>query len=914
MVAGVYGGGRVRKHDRASARSSKLRSCLRAPLAAVFLTGVFFPAEAAPLAGRGSPLYETDIHPIMAESCTACHNAKNPAAELDLSTSEGLIKGSLNGPVVIEGSPELSYLFERITRREMPPPEMGRPLSEEEIQIIRRWIESGLPTEESERRRKEAMRAGTKMVTEKDRQFWAFKKPVKAEVPKFSGGARVRTPVDSFVLAKLREKGLDFSPDASKLTLMRRVYFDLIGLPPSPQEVAEFMSDRRAGAYERLVDRLLQSPHYGERWGRHWLDVAGFLQEYGYGGDIDYQAHLRGMWRYRDYVISAFNQDKPYDRFITEQLAGDELVDWRDADHYTPEILDALAATGYLRTQRDPTHEGESNNPRTWHDVIFRNVDHVTSGILGLTVGCARCHNHKFDPIPQEDYYRLASVFATAFNPNEWLQPQVRYLPNVSKTVQDDIKKHNLEIDKPLNELKKQLRDLKEPYERRLFESKMTAASLPEAWRKDVVRAFETSVGRRTPIQRYFVQTLARTLSVTPDEVNQLLSERDRAASSELQQRIDTLQSWRRFYGEIPALWNVGEEPVYHLFHRGNVNTPGQEVSPGFLRVLSDSGQSDFERPVDTKPGSSGRRLALARWMISRDNPITARVMMNRIWMHHFGRGIVETAENFGALGSRPTHPKLLDWLAVDFMNNGWKIKRMHRLIMTSTTYRQMSKRMDGSKMARGEEIDGSNYLLWRMNLRRLEAEAIRDSVLAISGKLDRTIGGPHTPLTWGSDGLVLAAEKGWMSSSVPPSTPTALFRRSVYLFARRNYSLTFLDVFDYPVVEINTPRRSLSATPLQSLTLLNGMFAMERGKDFALRIQGLVGEQAPFEKSTDVAFQIALMRKPTTAERKATTEHLERQVDRYTALGTPYDQASLAALTGLCHMLMATNEFLYVE
>ena len=880
--------------------------CLWSLIASVFLAAPLSVASAAPPPARGAPLYERDIHPIMAERCVACHGESNPGAELDLRTAQGLLKGSLNGPVVNEGSPELSYLFEKITRREMPPPGIGQPLTEDEIQLIRRWIEAGLPTEESERQRKEAMRAETKAVTEEDRQFWAFQKPVQAELPKVENRARVRTPIDAFILAKLEEKDLSLSPDAPKLKLVRRAYFDLIGLPPSPEAVSQFMSDKRSGAYERLIDRLLESPHYGERWGRHWLDVAGFVQEYGYGGDIDYRARLKGMWRYRDYVIRAFNQDKPYDRFIAEQLAGDELVDWRNAKVYTPEILDALAATGYLRSQRDVTHEGETNNPRHRHDILSRLVDHVTSGVLGLTVGCARCHNHKFDPIPQKEYYRLAALFSTSYNPDDWLTPFDRYLPDVPKPVEEEIERHNSEIDRPLGELKKQLEDLRGPYEQQVLESKMTAAGVPDAWREDVTEAFETAERRRSPIQRYFVRNLEAALKITPEEVDRLLSEKDKVAAAKLQQRIGTLESWRRSYGEIPALWDVGEAPIYHLFHRGNTDTPGQEVTPGFLTVLSEPGQTDFQRPSDTREGSSGRRLAFARWLAGRDNPISARVMVNRIWMHHFGRGIVETAENFGELGMRPTHPKLLDWLAVDFMDNGWKIKRMHKLIMTSSVYRQMSRRANEDEAARGEEIDGSNYLLWRMNLRRLEAEAIRDSVLAVSGKLDRTIGGPHTPLTWGSDGLILAVEKD--------PTPNSQFRRSVYLFARRNYSLTFLDVFDYPVVPINTPRRSLSATPLQSLTLLNGQFAMERAGDFAARVKDLAGAEAPVEKKAEVAFQIALARKPTAEEMKVSTEHFGRQVKRYTALGTSREQASHAALTSLCQMLMGTNEFLYVE
>ena len=859
-----------------------------------------------PAAAEEDPLYERDIHPIFVVHCTSCHFGETAAAGLDLLTHEGLLEGSVNGPVVESGSPELSPLFNKITRREMPPPGLGPSLSEGQLRTIRIWIEAGLPTDESERLRSEAQRAGTRDMTAEDREFWSFRPLERLEPPKVKNHSRVRTPIDAFLLAKLEEKGLSFSPDAPERTLMRRAYFDLIGLPPSPEESAEYLADDKPGAYERMIDRLLRSAHYGERWGRHWLDVAGFVQEFGFGADIEHLPLHKGIWRYRDYVIKSFNQDKPYDLFIAEQLAGDELVDWRKAEDYTPEILDSLTATGYLRMQRDSTYAGETNNARHRLDIIFRLVDHVTSGILGLTVGCARCHDHKYDPIPQRDYYRLAAIFATSYNPEDWLLPDDRVLPDVPAALRAEIEAHNAEVERPLEELTKQLEDLRQPYRRKLFESKMAAAGVPELWRQEVTKAFDTEASRRTAVQRYFVTSLSTALRVTNDAVDTLLSDREKASNDKLQQRIETLKSWKRSYGKIPALWDNGEPPESYLYYRGNTDTPGPELTPGFLTVLSDEGQASARRPPDTKGGSSGRRLALARWLTGPASSLTARVLVNRVWMHHFGKGIVETVENFGALGTRPVHSELLDWLADDFVENGWKTKRLHRLIMTSTAYRQMSRRAAESEDSPSNRADPSNALLWRGSLRRLDAEALRDSILAVSGRLNRTVGGPHAMLTWGPEGLITVLENSGDNSGE--------FRRSVYLFTRKSYSLSFLDVFDLPLIEINALRRSPSATPLQSLTMLNGEFVMKAAADFAERVEQHVGGEGSDRDRTEAAFQIAFARPPTAAEVQASVSHMDRQTRQYIDLGTSAEQAAHSALASLCQMLMASNEFLYLE
>ena len=849
-----------------------------------------------------TPQFEQDVVPILSRHCFQCHGQKSPQQGLDLSTAASLRKGSQNGPVVIEGSSEKSLLFQRVSSRTMPPPEMGDPLNNKEIETIRRWIDGGTLSQRVEAPAEEVAESKEPVISEKDRQFWAFRKPVRAAVPE--GKNRVRTPIDAFVLAKLESKGLTFSPDAPKLTLLRRAYFDLIGLPPSPGEVEAFLADRRPDAYERLIDRLLASPHYGERWGRHWLDVAGYTDMAGLDDGQKNPNFNQGIWRYRDYVVRSFNKDKPYDRFLIEQLAGDELSDWRTAAKFTPEILDSLIATGYLRLVSDVTDEDVSNRPEIYYVVLDQIIQMVSSGVLGLTMGCARCHNHKYDPIPQQDYYRMLAVFASGYNPEEWLQPKDRVLPDVSKADQEEIKRHNAKIDLPLNKLKEQLANLHRPYEKQLFEKKLKAVSEP--LREETRTAFETAEEKRDRIQKFLFNKLGKILEVTPEEVSQVLNQEDTLASTKLQDEIGKLESQRRSFGKIQALWDVGSPPTIQVLLRGNVETPGARLEPGFLVVLSAPGQSKARRPPQTVGRTSGHRLALARWLTNRQHPLTARVMVNRIWQHHFGKGIVAGAENFGNQGTPPTHPELLDWLAVDFMENGWRIKRLHKLILTSTVYRQSSHRPAPEKPAAAESVDPANDLLWRMNLRRIEAESIRDAVLAVSGNLDRTMGGEPIPLEITPDGMQIVS-KSEESSGSP-------WRRSLYVTARRNYPLTFLEVFDFPIMAINCTRRTHAATALQSLALLNSEFGLEQADYFAARVNRLVGDHASARQKIEKAYWLALARGPTASETNFCEAHLEKEGQLYREQDFSPDEASQRALASLCHMLICSSEFLYVE
>jgi hypothetical protein len=720
--------------------------------------------------------------------------------------------------------------------------------------------------------------------------------------------------VDAFLLAKLEVKGLTLSPDASKSTLIRRAYLDLIGLPPPPDETQNFLADTEPDAYERLIDRLLDSPHYGERWGRHWLDVAGYTDCP--HCSTDGQFLPVDDWRYRDYVIRAFNQDKPYDRFIAEQLAGDELVDWRAATQFTPEILDALIATGYLRTTPDWTH-GDQNQTEYRIDTMARVVENVSTGLIGLTMGCVRCHAHKFDPIPHEDYYRMMAIFATAYNPEDWLRPHQRYLADIPPRDREEVDRHNAKIEERLAEIKKLLDELRAPHRKSVIAERL--AKLPEAIRADVETTLATPAAMRNEIQRYLAGKFESMLTTISDSELKF-TEAETVQATNLGNEHSSLLAKKRSFGRIQGLWDVGKPPVMHQLIRGDVHTPGTVVEPAFLTVLCPPGQTQVDRPPDLKGESSGRRLALAYWLTNGEHPLTARVIVNRVWNHHFGTGIVATPENFGRSGSPPTHPELLDWLAVDFMEHRWSIKRLHRLIMTSTAYRQSAHRPPESEASPARDADPDNELLWRMNLRRLEAEVLRDSVLAASGKFDGTMGGAPIPVKTNHDGSVVVSDNG--------PTPTSKWRRSLYVRSLRGshpigqgFVLSMFEIFDFPEVVINCTRRSNSTTPLQSLALTNSEFMMEHARYFAERVETAAGVQAPPEKKIETAFMLALGRLPSKNEVAFCVEHLRTQTEHFSqpqltseqaAQLTP-EQAAQQALTSLCLMLLASNEFLYI-
>jgi hypothetical protein len=821
---------------------------------------------------------------------------ENRKAGLDLRTPVLTMHGSDRGPVIIKGSAEKSLLFQKIESGAMPPGKVLK-LTKEQVEVVRQWIDSGA---EAARTYDTLTKAEAPEVTDKDRDFWSFRKPVRAPVPSVSQKDRVRNPIDSFLLAKLEEKRLTYAPQADRRTMIRRAYYDLLGLPPSPEEIAAFETDRSPDAWEKLLDRLLASPHFGERWGRSWLDAAGYADVHGIDTNVSVIRASEGKWRYRDYVVRAFNQDKPYDRFLTEQIAGDELLDWRSAPKFTPEMRELLEATGFLRTAADDTDNNELNIALIRYRVLQLTIQNVTSNVLGLTVGCAQCHTHKYDPIPQRDYYRMMAIFMPAFNPQSWPQTKDRYLADVSPAEKAEIDRHNAELDKRLKPLQDQLAEIRKPYEEKLLAQKLQA--LPEALRADTKAALNTPAEKRTDIEKYLVRKLGAMLKVPAEDAVAKLSEADRARYDAVMEQVRPIESQRHSYGKIQALYDVGPPPISYLLRRGNHETPTVELEPGFLTVLTEPGKP-VTIPASASQGkTSGRRLAFARWLTEPDTPasgLVARVMVNRMWQQIFGEGIVSPPDNFGRMGSLPTHPELLDWLATEFVRNGWHIKPMIRLLMTSAAYQQSSARSDALEAA---QIDPGNRLLWRMRLRRLDAEAIRDSVLSAARQLDLKVGGEPVAMDYRPDGMVLVAAKD----------ATAQYRRSLYMFQRRSFNLTMLSVFDEPVMDTNCTRRNSSAVVLQSLAMMNNAFVLKEADAFANRVIQEGGTSA--QTLLDRAYRIALGRGPTAKESAWSLDSLHQIQDRYCGDGKPPEEARRKALAAVCQTLLNTNEFLYLE
>ena len=846
--------------------------------------------------------------PVFRSRCFSCHGMADPMGGLDLRALESVLKGSANGPVISDLGSDKSILIRKVASGSMPPPGAGGPLSEAEERTLAQWIDTSdfrllrQPVDRTSFNQAEAP-----PVLESDRQFWAFRKPVAGPVPSVKNQRRVRTPIDAFLLAQLEAAGLGFSPDAPRVALMRRAWLDLIGLPPSLKDIQAFLADKRPRAYERLLDQLLDSPHYGERWGRHWLDAAGYTDVGGFGGGVDTVAVTDGMWRYRDWVIRAYNQDMPYDQFLTEQLAGDELVDWRSAGKYTPEILDKLIATGYLRAVFDRTDPDIVNLIGERYDVLFHLMEKVSTGLMGLTMGCARCHSHKYDPIPQKDYYRMLAVFASGYNPARWLQPKHRFLPSVSRADQEEIERHNAQIDEPVVKLKKQLETLHHPYREELLEARLE--EITENIRTETREAVATPEAERDEVQKFLAGKFEEQLSIDTEELIKTLSAEDRATHDRLEKQISVLNGYRRSWDRIQALWDPAPPPKIRLLQRGEVERPGPRVEPGFLEVLSPTGESTAVRPEDAKGETSGHRLAFARWLTRDDHPLTARVIVNRVWQHHFARGIVETPDNFGRQGKPPTHPALLDWLAVEFKRQGWSLKKLHRLIMTSTAYRQSSDWPAGQSP--GAKVDPENRLLWHMNLRRLEAEILRDAILAASGKLDRHMGGPPVEGPLLADGLKEFQNLFDEATQLSPAESIGMWRRSVYVLARRYFPLAFLETFDAPILQTNCNRRVNSVSPLQSLTLMNDDFVVENARAFADRVSSL-SPGKPVQDTIATAYLLALSRRPSAAELQIARSHLDRQEELYLKANASDEQARRAALESFCHLLFLTNEFLY--
>ncbi len=877
-------------------------------------------------AEKNEPRYETDIRPIFKAYCFHCHGEEeHPEGSLDLRLVRLMLKGGDSGASIVPGKPEESVLWERVKADEMP--EGDTKLSPEQKETLRQWIITGAKT-----LRPEPEDPAEAAITEEERSHWAFQPIVRPKLPTITG-QDLPNPIDSFIAEKLQTKKLPFSPEADKATLLRRVYFDLIGLPPSPSDVEGFLADESPDAYQKVIETLLDSPAYGERWGRHWLDVVGYSES----DIIEGEDQLRDdAFRYRDYVIKSFNEDKPFDRFIQEQLAGDEIAMTKGlwpTKFVSPETSELLAATGYLRMIHDPTAKDDSLTMR--NKVLSDALSVVSTSLLGMTIACAQCHDHRFDPLVQDDYYRLQAVFEPVYDLDHWRAPKERKVSLYSQLeneraigVEMGAKAWLADIDRRVKE------DLDRIFEKRLKD-------VPEVDQALVKKARDTKPSEQTDEQKAILEKYPKANVVGP--LKKFDSALDKKYREEKKQ-IEKLRESKPHEGFLLVANETGKIPETHVFHRGNPEAKGRRITDGeigeFL-VLNATYREAQIKENDPRVNTSGRRLAFAEYLTTGRHPLVARVQVNRIWMHHFGRGIVSTVGDFGVQGTHPTHPELLDFLADEFMQTGWSVKSLHRLIMTSIAYRQSSKRT-----AELDAIDPNNDLFGRQNLRRLEAEIIRDAVLAASGSLNEEMFGPSVPVCISDEGYgIIGTRKmtdiGHMLEVIPVGD--AEFRRSIYLQSRRNLPLPMLQTFDMPTMRPNCTYRTVSTIAPQALVFMNDDFVIHESEKMARELR----QQFPdsLEKQIRQAWLILFSEQPDSSELSAEVAYVHSQHkpladglertrldweaylarpktsidEQHTHLNikrTPPREIDIetACLASLIQALMGSNQFIYVD
>lgn len=754
--------------------------------------------------------FERDIRPILRAHCLDCHGAVDEKdGNLDLRLVRFMVAGGDSGAAIQMGDPDASLLIQRVRSGEMPPGEAK--VTAAELATLERWIAAGAKTARPE---PESIGPGLPILPE-DRQWWAFqpirrpevqvpasRSPADDSATDDSRSSQPRTAVDALLLQSM-PAGLSFSADADKRSLMIRLYFDLIGLPPTPEQISQYLNDTSPDAYERLVDELLRSPHYGERWGRHWLDVAGYSDS---EGRTAADAIRPWAYKYRDYVIRSFNADKPLDQFIQEQLAGDELAGPIDGD-LTPGQIELLTATGFLRMAADGTGSGD-NSEEARNLVVADALKIVSSSLMSLSFACAQCHDHRYDPISHTDYFALRAVFDPAMDWKNWKTPPQRYVSLYTAADRANAAEVEAEAQVVAAEReRKQKRYMAEALDKELMKYE-------EPLRQELRSAYETAADSRTEEHKALLAKHP-SVNITPG----VLYQYNQAAADDLKKDADQIAAIRakkpaeeflRVLTETP-----GHVPPTNLFYRGDYRQPKQEVAPAAPAVLCPEESFVSFASNDESLPTTGRRLAFAKWITSGQNPITARVFANRIWLHLMGRGIVATPADFGRLGALPTHPELLDYLASELITGGWSVKRLQRLIVTSTAYRQSSQR-DPAMAA----IDDDNQSYWRSFVKRLDAEVVRDRLLATTGQLDATPFGPATPIKEDETGQVIVDASNR--------------RRSVYIQQRRSQPVAMLQAFDAPVMETNCEIRPSSTVATQSLMLMNGDFILEQAKTLA--------------------------------------------------------------------------------
>ena len=743
--------------------------------------------------------YERDIRPIFRAHCFDCHGSQAEIeGGLDLRLVRFLKKGGESGPAIVPGRPAESRLFERVRLGEMPP--RDAPVSAREIETLRRWIAAGAPTARPEPK---TLAPGV-AITPEERAFWAFQPIRRPPVAAPLHAPRVRNPIDALLLSRM-PSDLSFAADADRFTLIKRLHLDLTGLPPTVASLDRWSRDVSPRWYENLVEELLNSPHYGERWARHWLDVAGYADSEGY---TNADAVRPWAWKYRDWVIRALNDDLPFDQFLVHQLAGDELVGQRQGD-LTPQQIALLTATGFLRMAADGTGSG-SNNPEARNKVMSDTIRIVSTSLLGISVGCAQCHDHRYDPIPQTDYYSLRAIFEPALDWQSWKTPGERLISLYTQADRQQAAKVEAEAKQVVAEKnKKQAVYMKQALDKEL-------EKYPQPLRDQLRTAYETAGDKRSDKQKQLLKQHP-SVNISPGVLYQYLPK----AAEELKEfdkRAANIRSKKPKEEFLRALVErENHVPVTYLFHRGDHRQPKQGIAPAGLTVVSPEGQRRLFAENNPSLKTTGRRLAFARWLTSGQHRLVARVIVNRVWMHHFGQGIVPTPADFGRLGTQPTHPELLDWLSDEFVRRRWSLKELHRLILTSTAWRQSSR-----SAADQTSLDPGNRFYARRSVTRLEAEAVRDRMLTVSGNLDRTCFGPPLGIKKDDSGQVVVDGEQK--------------RRSLYIQVRRSQPLGMLQAFDAPVMEVNCERRPVSTVATQSLILMNGAFTWKQARSLAER------------------------------------------------------------------------------
>ena len=795
------------------------------PPAPVFLAALLI---SAPALWAAEPIrFHDHVKPLLAIHCYKCHGPDSAKGELRLDLRDrALAKGESGRPAVVPGDSGASEVFRRITAHDPDDvmPQKGERLSRADVELIRTWIDQGAPWPDHD-------------------DYWAFQPPRRRPATGPSAN-----PIDRFIDSRLAAQGITPAPPADKRALLRRAYADLLGVPPTPEEADAFLNDPSATSYENLIDRLLEDRRYGERWARHWLDLVRYSESDGFEDD-KIRPHA---WRYRDYVIRSLNADKPYDRFVREQIAGDEL--W-------PGDPDALVATGFARLGM---WDGMSKEPEQRRQDFLNDVtDAVGAAFMGVTLGCARCHDHKYDAITQRDYFAVQAFFAGVRRDTIDLTPPPHDPPHVIEA----LRKSRAE----------------------LSTLRVERDSLLRRAREDVYWFRRCELDENAQ------------LKISDDEVKRRAEFVRPGRLAELDRRVKDAQYTERL--NRPTAEAVVETssaaPRTLLLKGGELSRPGAEVQPAFIAAMSSPGLARVAISPPAGGKSTGRRTALANWLTSPDHPLTARVIVNRLWHHHFGRGIVATPSDFGRHGQPPTHPDLLDCLARQLVADGWSLKRMHRLMMTSAAYRRSS----GNQPA-AAEIDPQNKLLWRMNRRRLEAESIRDSILSTAGRLSPAAGGPGVYPRIPKDVNVQLPnndkELSWY-----PCTEEENRRRTIYVFQRRSLTMPLVDVFDGAPMNQSCAARATTTVAPQALTLLNGEFAREESRQMADRLRREAGDDEV--RRIERAFKLAFARSPAADELSAARSFLN---DQSRLRGG--DEA--AALADFCHVLLNANEFIYLD